>query len=156
MAPPLTGTFPAGSIVMKPLRAPDPPGGLGDDLELVHVGVRNFIGSTSNGVPGRQNPLNAIQTAPANSLCTADWVPRGDSTPARNYPLGAAPIPPRESAWITGLFEMGRGFDCEVYHPTGACIMGVLTRCEAAGAPSSSAGCAATRWSISSILPCTL
>ncbi len=40
---------------------------------------------------------------------------------------GAAPIPPRESAWITGLFEMGRGFDCEVYHPTGACIMGVLT-----------------------------
>ena len=77
---PLTGTFPAGSIVMKPLRAPDPPGGLGDDLELVHVGVRNFIGSTSNGVPGRQNPLNAIARRHRRTACAR--------------PVGSAAIPP--------------------------------------------------------------
>ena len=37
VGPALAGTFPAGSRVIEPRRAPDPAGGLGDDLELVHV-----------------------------------------------------------------------------------------------------------------------
>ena len=40
---------------------------------------------------------------------------------------GNAPTPPSESAWITGLWERGHGFDCDVYHPTGACLMNVFT-----------------------------
>ena len=129
---PLAGNFPAGSRVIAPKRAPDPAGGLGDDLELVHVDVRKWIGSSSLGVAGQQNPLNARPGPPGDRSCPGPEPTRDPttgvllpSTPARNYPQGAAPIPPAESAWITGLFEMGRGFDCGVYHPTGACIMGV-------------------------------
>jgi hypothetical protein len=128
--PPLADTFRAGSIVMDPKRAPDQPGGLGDDLELVHADVRRWIGSTSTG-QGHDNPLNADSLAGPNRPCPGPE-PKRDakgkllpSTPARNYPMGAAPNPPEQSAWITGLFEMGAGFDCGVYHPTGACIMGV-------------------------------
>ncbi len=45
------------------------------------------------------------------------------SWPAINYGRGNAPNPPRESACSAGLWERGRGYDCDVYHPTGACLM---------------------------------
>ena len=121
-APALETTFPAGSILMEPKRAPDPPGGLGDDLELLHADVRQWIEQ-------HQNPLNAFPNPPTGGLhrpCPGPEPPHVDSTPARNFGPGNAPNPPTESAWITGLFEGGMQFDCGVYHPTGACIMNVI------------------------------
>jgi hypothetical protein len=123
VGPPLAGAFPAGSIVMEPMRAPDQGGALGDDLNLVHADVRRFI-------DGQHNPLNAaFHAAPDRPCPPAPGTEKvyGYSTPSVNYGQGNAPNPPRESAWITGLFEQGMGFDCEVYHPTGACLMNVYS-----------------------------
>jgi hypothetical protein len=127
--PPLAATYPAGSIVMEPRRAPAPSGGLGDDLELIHADVRQWI-------EDHQNPLNAFPNPTTSGLhrpCPGPE-PTTDpatglpltSVPARNFGPGNAPNPPTESAWITGLFEGGSEFDCGIYHPTGACIMNVL------------------------------
>ena len=109
------GDFPVGSVVMAPRREPDPDPAhdvYGDDLELVHKSVRDRIDLTNN-------PLNAAAGDPPNRPCpgTAD-TPTG----ATNFP-GGAPKPPRYSSWIVGLYENARQFDCEVYRPTGVCIM---------------------------------
>ncbi len=116
-APALPATFPAGSIVMEPKRSPTPPG---DDLELVHAVVRQWIEQESN-------PLNATHGAPAFRDCaTKTGPPEEGNTPARNFGPGNAPKKPTESAMLTGLFEAGMQFDCNIYHPTGSCIMNVL------------------------------
>jgi hypothetical protein len=124
-APALAATFPARSVVIEPKRAPDPPGRLGDDLELIHAVVRQWIEQEGN-------PLNAKQGAPAFRACETKHGPplnepldKGN-TPARNFGPGKAPKKPTESALLTGLFEAGMEFDCGIYHPTGACAMNVL------------------------------
>src|SRR4051812_18387885 len=48
-------TFMPGSVLLAPVRAPDPPGALGDDLELVAASIRARIDAT-------HNPLNALHT----------------------------------------------------------------------------------------------
>jgi hypothetical protein len=119
-APALAATFPAGSIVMEPKRAPDPPGRLGDDLELIHTVVREWIEREGN-------PLNAAHGAPAFRDCATKTEPPDEgNTPARNFGPGNAPKKPTESAMLTGLFEGGMQFDCGIYHPTGACAMNVI------------------------------
>ena len=111
--------FPAGSVLISPKRAPDnPDGSLGDDLELVHPTVRARINTT-------HNPLNAADGAPANRPCPG--VELLTPTGATNFPGGVAPKPPRYSSWIVGLHENGDAFDCDVYHPTGVCLMRKLT-----------------------------
>ena len=116
-------TFPAGSIVMEPKRAPDPPGGLGDDLELLHAGVRQWIEQEPK--PARTRfpthlPAGFTARAPVRS-------PR-ILTPPQHATSGleTRPTPPTESAWITGLFEGACNSTASVYHPTGACIMNVI------------------------------
>jgi hypothetical protein len=109
------GDFPVGSVVMAPRREPDPDAAhdvYGDDLELVHKSVRDRIDLTNN-------PLNAGAGDPPNRPCpgTAD-TPTG----ATNLP-GGPPKRPRYSSWIVGLYENARQFDCDVYRPTGVCIM---------------------------------
>jgi hypothetical protein len=124
-APALPATFPADSIVMEPKRGPDPAGGLGDDLELIHADVLEWIEREGN-------PLNAKAGAPAFRDCSARHLPPFNeppdegNTPARNFGPGKAPKRPTESAMLTGLFEAGMQFDCGIYHPTGACAMNVI------------------------------
>ncbi|MET9735775.1 hypothetical protein ABZZ79_35670 [Streptomyces sp. NPDC006458] len=109
--------FPAGSLLICPVRAPDPDPAtrvFGDDLELLHTTVRARINAT-------RNPLNAADGAPANQPCTGAGLPT--PTPATNFAAGTVPSPPRFSSWIVGLYENGVIFDCDVYRPTGICIM---------------------------------
>jgi hypothetical protein len=97
------GDFPAGSVVMAPRR----------DLELVHKLVRDRIDLT-------HNPLNAVDGDPPNRPCPGEAL---RPTGATNFPGGVAPKPPRFTSWIVGLYENAKGFDCDVYRPTGICIM---------------------------------
>ena len=120
--------FVAKSIVFAPLLD-----SAGDEVLLVDSSVMGQMVTT-------RNPLNALSTAGAGRACPdlgepvylpvthPDYNPDYQySTPAWSYGRGNAPSPPTESAWITGLWERGHGFDCEVYHPTGACLMNVFT-----------------------------
>jgi hypothetical protein len=113
-------TYPAGSVLICPTRAPDPNAAgrvFGDDLELVHATVRARINAT-------RNPLNAQDGDPLNRACTGAALPT--PTGATNFAGGVAPNPPIYSSWIVGLYENGRGFDCDAYRPTGVCIMRTL------------------------------
>jgi hypothetical protein len=113
-------TYPAGSVLICPARAPDPnPAGrvFGDDLEMVHATVRARINAT-------RNPLNAADGDPANRACAGAALPT--PTGATNFAGGAAPNPPIYSSWIVGVYENGRGFDCDAYRPTGVCLMRAL------------------------------
>jgi len=108
------GNFLGGSVLISPKRAPDNADGTpGADLELVHPTVRARINAT-------RNPLNAADGAPPNRPC-AGAAPT--PTAARNFPGGVAPRPPLLSSFIVGLYEGGDTFDCDVYRPTGVCIM---------------------------------
>jgi hypothetical protein len=109
--------FAAGSVLIRPARANDPdvPNRVfGNDLELMHVTVRARIDAT-------HNPLNAAFGAAANRPCPG--VPLLTPTPATNFPGGHAPKPPMFSSWIVGLYENGLSYDCDVYRPTGVCLM---------------------------------
>jgi hypothetical protein len=118
--------FPAGSVLLSPKRAADAADGApGDDLELVHPTVRARINAT-------RNPLNALHTDPPNRPCAGTEMPT--PTGATNFPLGVAPRPPRHTSWIVGLHENGDTFDCDVYHPSGVCLMRQQTFGEARGA----------------------
>jgi hypothetical protein len=119
---PGAATFPAGSVLIAPKRAAAVPPSLGADLELVHATIRARINAT-------RNPLNDVPKKPPvppvpNRACTTGSV--GTPTWATNFD-GSAPKPPAFSAWLVGLFESGRGYDCNVYHPTGVCTMRTLT-----------------------------
>jgi hypothetical protein len=108
--------FPADSIVMEPRREPDPDPAhdvYGDDLELVHKRIRDRIDTT-------HNPLNAKDGDPPNRPCPGQ---APTPTGATNFPGGVAPKRPRFSSWIVGLYENAAEFDCDVYRPTGICIM---------------------------------
>jgi hypothetical protein len=110
------GDFPVGSVVMAPRREPDPDAAhdsYGDDLELVHKRVRDRIDLT-------HNPLNAADGDPPNRPCSGN---APTPTGATNFPGGVAAKPPRYSSWIVGLYENAKGFDCDVYRPSGICIM---------------------------------
>ena len=123
-AAPAVATFPADSLLVAPKRAAAVAPALGDDLELVHVDIRARINAT-------RNPLNDVPAVPAvpNRMCTtgSNVLP----TPATNF-AGAAPMPPMYSSWFVGLFESGSVYDCDIYHPTGICLMATLTFADAA------------------------
>ncbi|HEY7618113.1 MAG TPA: hypothetical protein VH834_00010 [Solirubrobacteraceae bacterium] len=114
--------FPAGTALIRPARAPDPDAPnhvFGADLELMHQSIRARINL-------KRNPLNAADGDPLNRPCPGLALPT--PTPATNFP-GAPPQPPNPpaySAWIVGLYENGFEFDCDVYRPTGVCIMRTL------------------------------
>ena len=108
--------FPAGSILLAPKRDAS-----GSELMLVHAGVMAHMVATGN-------PLNAAPPPVApDRPCPGPEPAYPFSTPSLNYGPGGAPNPPAQSAWITGLWERGHLYDCEVYHPTGACLMNVFT-----------------------------
>ena len=110
--------FPAGSILISPKRRLNPDGSPGDDMELVHPSVRARITAT-------HNPLNAKDGDPPNRPCIGDKL--DTPTGATNFAGGAAPNPPMYSSWIVGLHENGDEFDCDVYRPTGVCLLRQLT-----------------------------
>ncbi|HET6479915.1 MAG TPA: hypothetical protein VFG35_07755 [Actinoplanes sp.] len=131
VAGPSPAGFPAGTVLMSPVRAHDPnPGNnvFGDDLELMAASVRAQINLT-------HNPLNAdfVDAAgnrvPPNRPCGGRVA---FPTAATNFPANTAPKPPRYSSWIVGLHENGLLFNCDVYHPTGICLMGRQTFKDAA------------------------
>ena len=107
------GRFPAGSIVMVPLRLPDQGTVLGEELGLAARSILDLIDL-------KHNPLNALYKDPPNRPCPgiAD-----QATPATLFLDLKAPRPPRYSSWIVGLYEGGAEYDCGVYRPTGICIM---------------------------------
>jgi hypothetical protein len=115
----LPATFPAGSVVICPVRAPDiAPDVLGPDLELVAASTRARIDET-------HNPLNAKGDDPKNRPCVSppesEWTVQ---TPATNYTdQSPRPNPPLYSAWIVGAYEQGYENNCEVVRPTGICLM---------------------------------
>jgi hypothetical protein len=116
----VAGNYPAGSVVLAPVRAPDPNRAAdvyGDDVELVHKATLARMTAT-------HNPLNAVRTDPADRPCTGAAL--GTPTLATNYPAGGIPNPPAYSSWIVGLYENGYGYDCGIYRPTGVCIMRTL------------------------------
>jgi hypothetical protein len=104
-------------IVFAAVRGPDPNAAgrvFGPDLELVHAGIR--VRMTT-----KRNPLNAADGEAPNRPCSGKAL--ATPTKATNFPGGKAPTPPRFSAWIVGLYENGNEFDCDVYRPTGVCLM---------------------------------
>jgi hypothetical protein len=117
-SPGLENTFPAGSILMAPRRAPDPDRPhdvLGDDLELVHR-------STLDQISNSRNALNAHWLSGQDRPCR-EVLPVASPTPALNFEDGRPPKPPRHSAMIVGLYENGDAYDCGIYRPTGMCFM---------------------------------
>jgi hypothetical protein len=116
--------FPAGSIVVAPVRARDPaPGVLGDDLELVAASVRARIDATHN--PLNANPLaGEVTSGPVDPPGRPPReVPLKHPTPATNWPRRKPPSRPRFSSWIAGIFENGDGSNTLAVHPTGICLM---------------------------------
>ena len=108
--------FPADSVVIAPRRGPDPDAAhdvYGPDLELIHKSVVDRINAT-------HNPLNAKDGDVPNRPCPGKAL---TPTGATNFHGGIAPKPPRYSSWIVGLYENAKGFDCDVYRPTGICLM---------------------------------
>lgn len=140
----VAANFPAGSIVLAARRGPDPNFAgnvLGDDLELVSVAARNRITASHNA-------LNAAHNAAANRACTAQNVTPHQPTASSNWPppIGA-PNPPKYSSWILGLYEGGVVHDCDIYHPTGICLMRTKVY-EAGGAERSYQFCPVCRYAM--------
>jgi hypothetical protein len=119
-------TYPPGSVVISPPRQlPDPnPAGrvFGDDLQLIHGRVRARINDT-------RNPLNAHRDGAANRPCPGVVLPTPTGStnwPDTDIPPNGRPNPPNPpiySSWIVGVYESGLAFDCDVYRPTGVCLM---------------------------------
>lgn len=145
--------FPARSIVFAGRRAPDPDFAnnvLGDDLELLSVKARDRIAAS-------HNPLNAAHNAAANRACTAQNVAPHLPTKSANWPPpGGAPKPPKYSSWIAGLYEGGVIHDCDVYHPTGICLMRTKTFQAGASAERSYQFCPVCRYAMVDLLDPTL
>ena len=117
--------FPAGSIVMAPVRSQDknPAADLfGDDLTLADPDVLIRIGLTGN--PLNAQPIDGEGKAPNdpfNRPCRN--VELSVPTAATNFPDRKAPKPPDFSSWTIGLYENGGHFNCGIYRPTGVCLM---------------------------------
>jgi hypothetical protein len=111
-------------VVIRPARATDPNAAgrvFGDDLELMHQTVRARINAT-------RNPLNARDGDAPNRPCPGALpTPTGSTNwPDTDLPPNGLPNPPRppvHSSWIVGLYENGFAYECNVYRPTGVCLM---------------------------------
>ncbi|GAA0898157.1 hypothetical protein GCM10009558_087140 [Virgisporangium aurantiacum] len=82
----------------------------------MHATVRGRINTT-------RNPLNAAaaDAANPNRPCVGG---QPTPTPATNFgPPVPVPNPPQYSSWIVGVYENGATFDCDIYRPTGICLM---------------------------------
>ncbi|MCC7206291.1 MAG: hypothetical protein IT323_03240 [Anaerolineae bacterium] len=125
---PLAGTaitpanFPAGSLLIRPVRRADSGATLGDDLPLVAPIIFNHINAT-------HAPLNR----PSDNLLGACALDDSVQQAARNLPSGLPKCRPRRRGKIVGLYEGGDQFHCGVYHPTGMCIMRSYNDREEAG-----------------------
>jgi hypothetical protein len=107
--------FPAGSLLIEPVRAPDSGGTLGDDRELVAPVILAHINH-------KHSPLNRATAA----ACAVDGK---DTQKPKNLPPRATMRkghPPWDE-WIIGLYDGGDLFHCGVFHPAGACLMRQLT-----------------------------
>jgi hypothetical protein len=102
--------FVAGSVLICPRRPPDGPGGqLKDDYLLIAPIIHNHIQS-------QKSPLNRA----TGDLCGP---PDAIAQTPVNLPTGMPTGRPRWSKGIVGLYDGGAGFDCNVFHPAGACLM---------------------------------
>lgn len=127
-------TFPTGSILMAPVRAPDPAGGIGGEKTLADPEVLNRVATTGN-------PLNAQPQAgeappPPPNDAPGRPTPNRDlpvPTAATNFPARTAPQPPRFSSWTIGLYENGGEHNVGFYRPTGICLMSTNSRIDRSG-----------------------
>jgi hypothetical protein len=106
--------FEAGSVVMKMARWPRSlgPAHLGSEFMLMAENIRAHINTT--GLPSNASSNRAL------AACELD---DHAQQRARNLPDGIPKCQPRNRSRIVGLFEGGAQYHCEVYHPTGACVM---------------------------------
>lgn len=109
--------FDEGDLVVSTVRTADPDphsGQFGDELQLVHPLVVKQINDT-------HQPLNAPHHPPPDRKCAGEVA---TPTPATNFDKGAKPL----LSWqLVGLYENGHTHDCDVYRPTGLCIMSDTT-----------------------------
>jgi hypothetical protein len=81
---------------------------------------------TNNPLNAQPGPLENPPTPPGDDMgrpCPGVIFPY--PTPATNWPGGAkgAPHPPLFSYFIIGLYENANRSTCDIYRPTGVCIM---------------------------------
>jgi hypothetical protein len=117
--------FPAGSIVMAPVRAKDPnpaADSYGGDLTLADADVLHRITDTNN--PHNAQPLAGEAPAPNDAFGRkCKNIELNLPTAATNFPNRAAPKPPRYSSWTIGIYENGAQHNCGIFRPTGVCLM---------------------------------
>jgi hypothetical protein len=117
--------FPAGSIVMAPVRAKDPnpaADSFGADLTLADADVLHRITDTNN--PHNAQPLVSEAAAPNDDFGRqCKNIELKLPTAATNFPKRAAPKPPRYSSWTIGIYENGAQHNCGIFRPTGVCLM---------------------------------
>jgi hypothetical protein len=117
--------FPKGSIVMVPVRGPDPnPAAnlFGPELMLADGDVLNRIVITGN--PLNAQPLAGEAPAPNDAgERPCKNIQLKTPTAATNFPNRKAPNPPVYSSWTIGIYENGGQHNCGIYRPTGICLM---------------------------------
>jgi hypothetical protein len=101
--------FGAGSVLIRPRRPPNGPNGqLKDDYLLIAPIIHQHLQTT-------KSPLNRA----SGDACE----PGPPAQMPVNLPTGLQPGRPRWLKTIIGIYDGGRGFSCNVFHPTGACLM---------------------------------
>ena len=108
-APPFApGNWPKGSVLLVPV--PDPAAPAGSFLSLVAPQVRDQVTTT-------HQPLNGPPPAPGTAC--------GDQSTFIQVPVNLPPglKPPKTKAFIVGIYEGGRQYDLDVFHPAGMCKM---------------------------------
>jgi hypothetical protein len=106
--PLVPGDWPEGSVLLVPV--PDPAGPAGAFLTLVAPAVRDYVRDT-------HQPLNGPAPPPGTACGNrTNYI----QVPA-NLPAGLKP--PKTKAFIVGVYEGGRRYDLDVYHPAGMCKM---------------------------------
>jgi hypothetical protein len=107
-------SFEADDVVLKMVRWPRSLGTtpVGTEFTLMAENIRQHINTI--GLPLNASPDRAL------SACDLD---ASNQQGPKNLPDGLPKCQPRNKSRIVGLFEGGSQYHCEVYHPTGACIM---------------------------------
>ena len=109
--------FPKDSIIFIPAQGPD-----GSELLLVPPAILEHMRKTHGPLNAPKNnemrPCNPYakkleQIYPRIQVATS--LPDDVKLPKKNRP--------RYRSWYVGIYEQGGGYDCNVYHPTGACLM---------------------------------
>lgn len=137
-------TIAIGDIVFKARHGTV--GGASVELKLVSQAIQDHVTATNR-------PLNAPKP-PAGYTCA---VTNGDPMDPTNRPAEGPTFKlPRYMRWVVGLYDGGAQFNCDVYHPSGICIMRRQQRAASTSADSIYAFCPVCRYALVDNLDPTL